>query len=132
MEEVKNYTLRKLQAPDVFVVTTIISKVGIKEFKECFKGDEIKSLIANSKAEEESKELNITAVGIDVIFNVVGVILENLENCQKDVYKLLSRLSGIPVKDFETMDASIFIEMICDVLKDNKKDFMKVASRFFK
>lgn len=118
----ENYKLRKLKAPDVFLVTTIISKIGIKKLKEAFTSQDVQSLV--SKDSE-----NTNAIGLAVVIELASIVCENLVNCQNDIYELLSRLSGINVNEFEDMEATLFLDMIVDVIKDNSKDFMKVVSR---
>lgn len=118
----ENYKLRKLKAPDVFLVTTIISKIGIKKLKEAFTSQDVQSVVS-----KDSENTNV--IGLAVVIELASIVCENLVNCQNDIYELLSRLSGINVNEFEDMEATLFLDMIVDVIKDNSKDFTKVVSR---
>lgn len=122
----KAYTLGKLGGKHLFTFTTILKKIGFKELKECFESDEIASLISE-------KNVNIEKVGINVMMNVAVIVISNLENCESDIYKLLSDLSGMSKKELSELDMNIFIEMIMDVFrKEEFKGFFKAASRLFK
>ena len=84
------YTLRKLDAKDLFIVTTIISRLGVKEIKNCFKGEETLELIKKLGNSKENADASLNAIGISVIIDVAGVVLENMEKCQDKIFQLLS------------------------------------------
>lgn len=126
--EPKEYTLRALEAKDVFLMSKIIGAIGIKEFKECFESDEIKSMITNPDDEEA-----VASVGVAVFLDIVEIVFNNLPKCEKDVYTFLSNLSGKDVEQIESLPMNTFIEMIIDVIqKEEFKDFIKVVSKLFK
>ena len=124
------YSLRKVNATDVFTVTTIISKIGIREFKSCLKGEDTINLI-NSLVNEnkENNDAALSAVGISVVFDIVGVVLANLEKCKDDIFTLLSSLTGINKKDIATLDGEVFMDMLLTAIQDNSKVFIGVASK---
>ena len=124
------YSLRKVNATDIFTVTTIISKIGIREFKSCLKGEDTINLI-NSLVNEnkENNDAALSAVGISVVFDIVGVILANLEKCKDDIFTLLSSLTGINKKDIATLDGEVFMDMMLNAITDNSKVFIGVASK---
>ena len=120
----KNYTLRKLEAKDIAPMASILSKIGIKEIKGCFS-----HVMTDGKTTEES----IAAVGAAVMFEMAGVILGNYERCQNDIFRFLSSLSGMDMKQIESLPIDTFTEMIIDLVsKEEFKDFMKVVSALFK
>ncbi len=128
------YTLRKVNATDIFTVTTIISKIGIREFKSCLKGEDTINLISNLFNSEENKDKQnndaaLSAVGISVVFDIVGVVFGNMEKCKDDIFNLLSSLSNIPKKEIATLDGEIFMNMLFDAISDNSKVFIGVASK---
>ena len=135
---VKPYTFRLLGAPDIFLMSKIISKIGIKEFKACFESDGIKSLIQNMMMEkkEEGKEddSNIISVGAGVALEIAGVILGNLPNCEEEIYQMLSQTSNLSVKEIKAPgNAAMFLEMVIDFIKKEEfRDFIKVVSKLFK
>lgn len=124
VEPEKKYELRKLEAKDIAPMASILSKIGIKEIKGCFS-----HVMTDGKTTEES----IAAVGAAVMFEMAGVILGNYERCQNDIFRFLSSLSGMDMKQIESLPIDTFTEMVIDVVKKEEfKDFMKVVSKLFK
>lgn len=127
-EEGKAYALRKLEAKDIAPMASILSKIGMKEIKGCFSPADMQSLTDGKNAEE-----SIAAVGAAVMFEMAGVILGNYERCQNDIFRFLSSLSGMDMKQIESLPIDTFTEMVIDVVKKEEfKDFMKVVSKLFK
>lgn len=137
--EPKLYSFRPLKSTDVFLMSKIISKIGINEFTKSFEKDEIKKMIASftdnkEETEGESKSDSIaSAVGLSVALEIANIILGNLPKCEKEIMQLLASVSGKDVKTIENLDAVVFLEMVVDfVKKEEFKDFIKVASKLFK
>lgn len=129
--EKKKYELRGLKASDFFLVTRILSKVGVKEFKQCFENEEIKAAVANM-VKQDGGEADVASIGMSVVFDIAGIVLENMENCEKDVYKLLSRLSGLSEKDVADLPMAEFGQMVIEVIRheDFRDFFQAVVSQF--
>ena len=126
----KEYTLRNLQAKDVFIMSKIIGAIGIEEFKYAFSADFINSITSDLNGDE--KDIT-SAVGVEMFFEIAGIVVNNLPKCERDVYTFISSLSGIPVKDVETLPMITFFQIIIDVVKkDEFKDFIGVVSKLFK
>lgn len=137
---VKPYTFRKLGAPDIFLMAKIISQIGIKEFKACFESDSIKDLIQKMAAKRKEENggaaddnENIVSVGVGVAMDIAGVILGNLPRCEKDIYQMLSSVSGMSIEEITAPgNASLFLEMLIDFIKKEEfRDFIKVVSKLF-
>lgn len=127
----KPYTFRKLSAEDMFLMFSIIKKIGVKEFKKCFEGDSLETLMSTFK-DSGGDEKALTAVGVAIGFDVVDLILGNLPKCEKEIYQLLAQVSGMP-EDEVKKDMILFTEMVIDFIKkDEFPDFIKVVSRLFK
>lgn len=127
----KAYTLRALTADDMFPMFGIISKIGIKEFKDCFSSDEAKAAI--KKAMKDGGEVDATTVGISVAFDVAQIIFANIGKCKDDIYLLLSGLSGMSKKEIAALPMNTFVSMIFDVVKKEEfKDFFQAAVKSFK
>lgn len=124
----KVYTLRELEARDIAPMASILSKIGIKDIKECFNGQDLKDL-ASGKADEAT----INAIGMSIMLDIVGIVLENYSKCQDNVFKFLASLSGMEAKQIESLPLDTFTEMIIDVVKKEEfKDFFKVVSKLLK
>lgn len=127
------YTLRSLQGADIFPMSTIIKKIGVKEFKNAFQDEEIKDLVKSINSGEISKDAAANQAGMAVILNIVDVVLGNLPRAEKDIYKFLASLSGMKPDEVAALPMATFTGMVIDVIqKDEFKDFIKVVSRLFK
>ena len=121
----KAYTLRTLEAADVFIMSKIIHSIGVEEFKKCFNYAALKDAGTFGQKTEE--------IGFEIFFNVAGVITGNLPKCEKDIYKFLAGLSGMTEAQIKTLPINIFFEMIIDVIKKEEfRDFLSVVSKLFK
>lgn len=132
MQEVKPYEFRQLNATDVFVMSKIISKIGINEFTGCLEHDAVKNMIASVTDGEKANE-TASVVGISVVLEVANVIFSNLPKCENDIYQLLSQTSNLNVKEIKALSFVDFTKMVLDfVKKDEFKDFIKVVLGFLK
>ena len=134
---VKPYTFRLLGAPDMFLMSKIISKIGIKEFKTCLESDGIKNLIQNAMvdtAQNGGKETDFISAGAEVALELASVILTNLPKCEADIYQMLSQTSNLTIDEIKAPgNAVMFLEMVIDfVKKEEFRDFIKVVSTLFK
>lgn len=132
----KPYKFRKLSADDVFLMTKIIGKIGIREFKSCFQDETLGKLIGkftnkdNKNADVDDNALYALA-GV-ALLPAIDIILGNLDKCKEDIFTLLSSVSGMKVKDIRE-DAILFMEMLIDFFKKPEfPDFMKVVSKLLK
>ena len=130
IENVKPYTLKKLSAEHIFIFTTILTKVGFKEIKNCFNTEDIQVML---QAENEGNTGNMEKVGLAVAMDIAGVVIANLANCKDSIYQLLSDLSGMTKDEIASLDMNVFVSMIIDVFqKEEFKDFFKVVSKLLK
>lgn len=128
----KPYTLRKLEAKDVALMVSILSKIGMDEIRKMLMSDDIQMLISGLTGKGE-KKVNTELVGIGVALEIANVIMGNYGKCEKDIFTLLSNLSDMQKEEIESLPFDTFFEMIVDVIrKEEFKDFMKVVSKLFK
>ena len=131
----KKYELRALKATDFFLVTRILSKVGVKEFKGIFENEDTKATI-KEMMEKNNGELHasdIASIGIGASIDVAATVLEHMEDCEKDIYKLLSRLSGMTEAEIADLPMADFGEMVMSVIKhEGFRDFFTAVVSQFK
>lgn len=140
VEAEKPYHFRQLGAQDIFLMVKIVNKIGYQRLKECFSGQNIAGIIdafASENAEGKNggkTEEMLATVGVGVVMDVVGVLLENLPACENDIYHMLANTSDLDVETIKAPgNAVMFFEMIVDFIKKEEfKDFIKVASKLFK
>lgn len=126
----KHYKMRDLQAQDIFIMSKIISAIGIEEFKIIFNADYINSITQGLKGDENDVA---SAVGIEMFFEIAGVILKNLPKCENDIYAFIAGLTDIPAEEIKQTSMPAFANIIIDIIKkDEFKDFIRVVSQLFK
>lgn len=127
MDENKAYTLRTLTADDMFPMFQIISKIGIKEFKHSFENPE---LIKAFRAEGGT---DIESLGVEIAFDMAGVLMANLPTAKDSIYTFLAGVAGMTKQEIAALPMDVFFEMIIDVIKkDEFKDFFKAVKRLLK
>ncbi len=130
------YELRALASKDVFLMSKIISKIGVNEFIKTFESPEIRKLVVTSFNKDEAAETDagvIQMAGIGVALEMANILLTNLSSCEVEIYSFLSSLSGISAAEIMELPMNVFVEMVIDVCKkDEFKDFIKVVSKLFK
>ena len=130
MSEEKNYTLRSLKADDIFQFVKLINKIGYKEMKGCFKKQEVREAISGTVS---GKEADLSAVGMTVMLEIVGLILEHLPDCKHEIYTLLSGLSGMTKEEIADLPTSTFTKMVMEVIrKEEFRDFFQDVFGSFK
>lgn len=129
----KPYKFEKFTSKHIFLMFNVLSKIGFKDFKQAFESDEIKEKIKEASKNEKIGSDFIRKVGIDVSFNIFDIILNNLDKCEKDLYKLLASISNLSEDEIMELSGADFTNMIIDfVQKEDFEDFIKVVSRLFK
>ncbi len=102
----------------------IISKIGVKEFKQCFESEAVRTMI---------KTGDVNAVGVAIALDVGGVIIANLPEAEKEIYAFLANVTGLKEKDIREASLSDFANMVFGVFqKEEFADFIGVVSRLFK
>ena len=107
------YKLRNLVADDLFVMMTIINKIGIDDVKKCIEsvGDAM-----------QGKEMDERGVGIRVMMDVAGLLMARLPACREEIYLfIMSLMEGDECMDIAKMPIAEFAELLMQVIK--KKDF---------
>lgn len=126
-----DYQFRTLSATDIFPMATIISKIGIKEFKTAFENPDIQKMIAGSK-DKDGEELQ-ASVGMSVMLDLGGIVLGNMGKCENEIFKFLASVTESKEADLRKMPLADFAELVIQFFKkDELRDFMKVVSKFLK
>lgn len=121
------YNFRQLNSTDIFPVCNIISKVGIRELKTCFQGQDL-SAVTNTEDEGA-----MMALGAGVALDVAGVIFANMQKCQQEIYTFLSSVTELSEEELKAMPPADFADIVINFFKKEElKDFMKVVSKFIK
>lgn len=128
MSEVENKRemVRTLVGDDIFVMTSIIGKIGLRNLMACANTLEVHEVLENGENLDEDtlKE----KIGNLIIYGIIDVILVNLEKCSGDIGKLMARLYGMTDKEVHELQAADYLDMLIDVVKsENFSDFFNRA-----
>lgn len=124
----EKYEIREMKAPDVFKLTSILSKIGIKEFVKLFNKENL-SAMKDKKITKEEKE----AMALELGIGVIGVLLENIERCEQPIYKFIAGLCNVEKDEIEDMKGADFFNLLTEIFtRKDFLDFFKVALRFQK
>lgn len=119
MEEIieRPYTLRELKDKDLFPMLKILKKVGIREFKDAF--------VQVSIGEKSIKDIGILAA-----FDIVDILIGNLEKAEDEIYALWADISGMDIGDMKELEFGTLPLMIMDTFSSVKgTSFFRVLSR---
>lgn len=122
----KSYTLRNLNANDLFQMMRIVNKIGIKEVKGLLASADIKNALTDAMKDGKITDDAASAVGVQVMIDLACLVTAHIPDCQSEIYDFLSSLSGKPVEEIAALDMAVFVEMIMDVFKKPEfKDFFR-------
>lgn len=127
----KFYTFRKLNATDIFAMSKLISKIGIRDFGKAFEGSEIAHIISSSG--NDLSDTMLKTVGVNTILNIADILLANLGRCEQEVYTLLSRVSNMETAEIAALSPADFTEMLINFCKKEElRDFILAVSKLTK
>lgn len=145
--EQKPYKLRKLSTKDIGPMIKIAKKMDIRRLKTVFNEldlSEIADMVNNGNDNSEDTETSgnetlevrensklLAKIGGNVIFEIIPLLLDALDNCIDDVNKLLANVANMELEELENLDLDIYFSLIYDfVNKEEFKGFTKVVSKF--
>lgn len=115
----KSYELRPLVASDMGAICKIITAIGIRQFKECFKVEDFQS----GNAEQ---------IGLGVVFDIAGIIIANIPKAEEEIQAFLANLTGMKVAEIKKLPLADYGEMIMEVvMKEDFQDFFKRVMKLF-
>lgn len=117
VETEKSYTLRNLVATDMGAICKILTAIGVRKFKECFNVQDL-------------KEKNVETIGFGVLFDIAGIVIENIPKAEKEIQEFLSSMTGMKVSDIQKLPFADYGELIVDVVA--QPDFQDFFSRVMK
>lgn len=124
--------MRNLKSTDIFPMVGILNKIGFKELKDVITPEKLTGLLSGEDQDENGVDLS-TVLGFNLIFEIAGIIVANLESCRTDLYRFLSGVSEQSIQELEDMSPAEFLQLIIDILKKPEfGDFFKVVSNFIK
>lgn len=130
-EQPKKWQFRHLKSKDMFLMLPVIKKIGINNLRKMVDGDIIKGIIADKKAENYDSQVEAATFG--AILEFAQVLVEGLDGCEDQLFRLLANTSNLTVEEIGELDFDELPLMIIDfVKKDEFKGFLKVAQSYIK
>lgn len=137
--------IRKPKSTDLFVVSKILSKIGLKNIINCLNAKELMELRAKMIKENEvtDKKGKVTQTdftdsqrieyGTAMVANIGDLILNNLEDVKDDLNRYISNLTGLSIKEIEDLSIVPYGEILMQIIKEpDFVDFIKVVLKSFK
>lgn len=113
------YEVRPLVATDMGAICKIITAIGVREFKGCFKVDDFKGK-------------NVEEVGFGVMFDIAGIIISNIPKAEADIQSFIASVTGLDVSDVKKMSFADYGELIVKiVMKEDFRDFFNRVMKLF-
>ena len=115
--EEKKYKLRPLVATDMGSICKIITAVGIRQFKEAFKQEDI-----------EGK--SVGAAGIDVLLGIAGIAFSNIPRAEEEIQTFVASVTGMSLAQVRQLPFADYGEIILDIV--TKQEFQDFFGRVMK
>lgn len=147
-KKAEDFTLRKILAPDVFRLTAIIGKIGVKQAFGALDPETVHAVFdyveptmmrdgkpvplppsrwtaAQRKADQAHDKATL-----DFLLAAADTVLIHMGDADEDIIALLADSYGTDVETMSTLDADIFVELLMRYIqRDAFIDFFKAALR---
>ena len=126
------YEIRKPKATDLPVACKILKGIGLKNIAKCFNNDDIEVFKKSISGKEVTDEM-LNKAGLMVILSIGDLIFEKMEDIQVDLFRFISNLTGLKVKEVEDLSLTDLANIVIAILKEpDFTDFIKVVLRLSK
>ncbi len=141
-----DFVLRDLKAVDVWQFVRILSKLGVRDFKNSIDPKLLKAskfnppMMMNEEGEEVplprekwtdrqiDAEMQADLANDELLWTILGLLMEHIGSCEYDVNRLLSMGTGMTVEDIQNMDANKYMELIVAYIsREGFRDFFTQA-----
>ena len=130
-EQPKKWQFRQLKGTDIFLMLPIIKKIGLNNLRKMVSGDIIKGIVAEKK--DENYDSQVEAATFGAILEFALVLVEGLDGCEEQLFRLLASTSNLTVEEIAELDLVELPLMIIDFVKlPQFKDFLRVAQSYIK
>ena len=124
-----DFELRRLRGDDVFPMLRVVKAIGVREFTAILDNKAVMEAIKD----KDSKSFDLLSVGLPAAIDMAAIVIENVPNAEKEIYALLSRLSGMKEQELREGDFSLLPEMIVALFKKEEfSDFFTVVKGLLK
>ena len=126
------YKIRKPKATDLPVACKILKGIGLKNIAKCFSNDDIELFKKSISGKEVTDEM-LNKAGLMVMLSIGDLIFEKMEDIQVDLFRFISNLTGLKVKEVENLSLTDLANIVIAILKEpDFTDFIKVVLKLSK
>ena len=126
------YKIRKPKATDLPVACKILKGIGLKNIAKCFNNDDIEVFKKSISGKEVTDEM-LNKAGLMVMLSIGDLIFEKMEDIQVDLFRFISNLTGLKVKEVENLSLTDLANIVIAILKEpDFTDFIKVVLKLSK
>ena len=113
------YEVRPLVASDMGAICKIITAVGIRQFKDCFKV-------------EDFKGGNVEEIGFGVVFDIAGIVIANIPQAEDEIQSFVASVTGLSLTEVKAMPFADYGELIVMIVtKEDFRDFFRRVMKLF-
>lgn len=117
MEDSK-FEIRNPMAKDIAPMARIVSKIGVKEVSKAISPDTIDALTGDEK--------QVGIIGVGVIVDVVGVICDNFDKAEDDLFSFMASMAGMKKTDVASLPIADMFELLYEIFtNEGFSDFFK-------
>lgn len=128
----KQYKFRELQSDDMFLMFSIISKIGVNTFKPVFDSESGKKLMLVISGKEVAN-IDTQKESVNIMLDVAQILLQKTPLIKKEIYSLLANTSNMTENEIKKMGICEFAVMLGDfVRKEEFPNFIKVVLKLFR
>ena len=119
------FDIRPLRFKDVAPMARIVSKIGLREFKQVLTPEAIGAFAETVEDGQSVAE----AVGAGVLIDAVGIVLENYDKAEDEIAAFLASVAGIKKSEVMELTLADSVALVKAVAAaQGFDDFLKQAS----
>lgn len=119
------FDIRPLRFKDVAPMARIVSKIGLREFKQVLTPEAIGAFAETAEDGQSVAE----AVGAGVLIDAVGIVLENYDKAEDDIAAFLASVAGMKKSEVMELTLADSVALVKAVAAaQGFDDFLKQAS----
>ena len=143
-----NFVIRDLKSGDLWQMTRVLSKIGIRDFAQGIDPSVIKA--SQFKAPQTmdkdgnlhplprdrwteaqiDAEMRAEMANNEMLWSILGMLMDHIGDCEGEVNKLLANGAGLTVAEIEAMPVDDYMQLIdAYISRDGFRDFFMQALR---
>ncbi|SHH36091.1 hypothetical protein [Clostridium grantii] len=109
--------MRNIVTADLFTIAKIVKKMNVKQ--------QLKQILFSNVEDIKGKTDNeIILAKKEAQFEIIMMIIENIDNAEQDLYAFLAKITEQKAKDIQNMEIDKFIELMQELFES--ESFNKV------